>query len=205
MPHYQIMEKYGLSSDAFQRVLDEFGRVRKARAQALAQDVKAGCSDAQLMQKYQLSRDGLQSAFATLVDEGLIGLKELGSRHSLQQESIVVNFRKNVRRKPVEKVTVCEPSHPERQYVLRDISMDGLSLFGMSAEVNQICTLAVLGDDDGEVMPFEFDAECRWATHSLSGDPEIAGFQIVSISEENREPLEALVQRYATPFGFGES
>lgn len=197
MPQNEIMRKYGLSSDAFQKIMDQIVKERRSRAQAIARDVKAGLTNAQLLDKYQLSPEGLRSVFAALVDDGLIGLRELGSRNTLQTESIVVNFRKSVRQRPIEKVTVCEPSHPERQYVLRDISPDGLSVYGMSVHVNQFVTLAVLGDDAGEVMPFEFEAECRWAAPSASGNPESAGFRITNISEENLGPLLDLVERYA--------
>jgi uncharacterized protein (DUF433 family) len=195
----QIKEKYRLSGDDVERIIDQIARERRARAEALAQDVRAGLSNEEILKKYQLSQGGLRSAFAALVDEGLMSLRELGSRNALETDSIVVNFRKNVRRKPIEKVTVCEPSHPERQYVLRDISPEGLSVFGMTAQVNQIVSLAILGDDDGDVMPFEFEAECRWAAPSFSGNPETAGFKIRNISEDNRGPLMALVQRYSRP------
>ena len=197
MPKKRIMEKYALSVSELERIIDQIAQERRARAEAIARDVRSGMSNAALLGKYQLSQSGLRNAFAALVDEGLLTLRELGSRNALETDSVVVNFRKNVRRKPIEKVTVCEPSHPERQYVLRDISQEGLSVFGIRAQVNQIVTMAILGDDDGEVMPFEFEAECRWAAPPLSGNPEVAGFKIMNISEENQRPLMALIKRYS--------
>jgi uncharacterized protein (DUF433 family) len=193
----QLMQKYALSADALQRIVEQILGERKARAEAIARDVRAGLSDVRLMERYQLSRDGLRLAFEALVAEGLIDLRELGARNSLERDSVIINFRQGVRRHPVEKVVVCDKSRPERQYVLRDISEDGLSVFGMDAQVNQTVTMALLGDDDGELVPFEFDAECRWTAPSFSGKPEIAGFRITNISEEALGQLIAIVQRYS--------
>jgi len=59
---------------------------------------------------------------------------------------------------------------------------------GIEAKVGQIHTLTILGDDMGEVAPFEFEALCRWTRRAPDGEL-LAGFEIVNISDDSFEEL----------------
>ncbi len=193
----ELMKKYALSAADLQRAIEQIAEERRARAAAIVRDVRDGLSNSDLMEKYQLSEEGLRIAFAALVDAGLIGLFELGARNSRSKDSVVLNLRTGLRHNPEEKVSVCDQSRPDRRYVLRDISQEGLSVFGIEVQVNQTVAMAILGDDDGDVAPFEFDAECRWTVPATSSQPTVSGFKITHISEENLDRLMLMVRRYS--------
>jgi uncharacterized protein (DUF433 family) len=193
----ELMKKYALSAGDLQRAMAQIAEERRARGAAIARDVRDGLSNSDLMERYQLSEEGLRLAFAALVDEGLIGLFELGARNSRDKDSVVLNLRHGVRHNPAERISVCNQSRPEVQYALRDISEEGLSVYDIEARVSQTITMAILGDDGGDVAPFEFDAECRWTAPASSDKPTVSGFRITKISEENLAQLLAMIKRYA--------
>ena len=101
MSDAQLMEKYGLSAKGlesmFAKLLSinaitqkEIDRrptacsdtvvIHQLTAGELAQEVRDGVSDFELMEKYGLSSKGLQKAFRTLTEAGFIKEEELRSR-----------------------------------------------------------------------------------------------------------------------------
>lgn len=56
------------------------GSGRTVSAQEAARDIRAGMSDADLMEKYKLSSRGLQSLLGQLVDAGIVSQRELDGR-----------------------------------------------------------------------------------------------------------------------------
>jgi uncharacterized protein (DUF433 family) len=192
-----LMRKYGLSEGDLQKAIEQIAHERKARAVAIAGDLKAGLPVSDLMTKYQLSETAFRTALAALVDENLIGLSELSMRTGLTKDSIVLNLRKSARHTPAERMTICDQAHPLKQYLLQDFSEHGLCIIGMSAQVNQISKLAILGDDNGQVIPFEFEAECRWTVPATSTSPARAGFRITKISSEDSWRLREIIRDFS--------
>ncbi len=61
---------------------------RKITAREIMKDVRAGFSDHELMQKYKLSAQALQSVFTKLVKAGVVGQDELDDRIPVQERTV---------------------------------------------------------------------------------------------------------------------
>ncbi len=68
--------------------------MRKTRidAKQAIDDIRAGMSDATLMENYNISSRGLQSLFKKLVSSGLLKQSEIDARSMLQEESVIISL-----------------------------------------------------------------------------------------------------------------
>jgi hypothetical protein len=73
-------------------------------------------------------------------------------------------------------VTICEVGKPGTRYLVRDISENGIGVTGINAQIDETKSLAVVGDEFGEIAPFEFEAQCRWARQLEPDGAICAGF-----------------------------
>ena len=197
MPKAELMEKYGLSPREFRRILRQVARERTVRAAAIATDLRAGLSDPELTRKYQLSEEGLAKVLKALAQDEWITQADLQRRRSPASDSVIVNVRRTTRHIPVLTIAVFDHHSPGRRCVLRDISEQGLAVVGTDVCVNQRKTFAVLGDEFGEVAPFELEAKCRWVQQTGPDDLPIAGFEITRISQEDLVRLRVFVERFS--------
>ncbi|MBI5569139.1 MAG: PilZ domain-containing protein [Desulfomonile tiedjei] len=197
MSKTELMDKYGLSPGQVRRILQQVARERTARAAAIATDLKAGLSDSELRDKHQLSARGLARVLKALIEGKLVTAADLDRRHAGASDSVIVNIRRDTRHAPTVTITVFDHHNPGRRCLLRDISEHGLAVVGTDVCVNQRKTFAVLGDDFGEVAPFELEAQCRWVRQPGPEDLPIAGFEITKISQEDLIKLRLFVERFS--------
>jgi len=191
------MEKYQLSSRQLDHVLKETLKAGRNLAKKVADDVRAGVTDSQLMEKYRLSLDGLHRAFKMLLDGGFI---DKGAYHSrlpkANQAPFFIEKRQGVRRVPRFPVAVVDRADPTNVGRVKDVSGRGLAVIGMQASMGEDKSIAILGDDLGLVSPFEVRVECRWVSIGSGNTEPVAGFQIRAISERDlawlREFLETI-------------
>lgn len=66
-------------------------------AQSAADDVRAGLDDAAIMKKYALSARGLQSLFRKLISAGILSPRELDTRMSETDTSVILDLSIPVR------------------------------------------------------------------------------------------------------------
>ena len=93
-------------------------------------------------------------------------------------------------------VTICEVGKPGTRYQLRDISENGIGIIGIRAQIDEMKSFAVIGDEFGEIASFEFESQCRWA-RQLEPDGEIcAGFRITRIGEHGLLRLREFIQGF---------
>ncbi len=90
-------------------------------------------------------------------------------------------------------VPAYEAGHPEVQGIVRDISEEGVGVAGIDADVGEVKTLVVLGDELGEFSSFEFEGCCRWRFADPNGGRCLTAFAITTISEADFEELRKLV------------
>jgi outer membrane protein assembly factor BamB len=64
----------------------------KIKAVQVIRDINVGVDDSDLMTKYNLSAQGLQSLFTKLVEAGLLSQSELDKRAALRENTVVVDF-----------------------------------------------------------------------------------------------------------------
>jgi uncharacterized protein (DUF433 family) len=211
----ELMEKYELSAKGLQSLflkLLEAKAVTKAElqqrralyqdtiaiqqieAQDIVEDIRSGMPDAELMEKYTLSADGLRRIFQTLMEEGAIAIEDLYAAPVSQYDSVLVeNWREMPRHYLAVTVRIYESHRPEIVGTLSDITEKGIAIAGIEAKVGEISTLVIPADNFVGADPIEFEAKCRWAKETESGE-WFAGFQIARISTKSLEDLKGLIQ-----------
>jgi hypothetical protein len=76
---------------------------------------------------------------------------------------------------------------------VKDITEKGLAVRGISAEIGEFKTFAILGDEIGIIDPFELSAECRWVGRDESNGQTVAGFVVTKISDQDLLSLQQLI------------
>ena len=104
--------------------------------------------------------------------------------------------RGTLRNSPIPVVTICEVGKPGTRYQVRDISENGIGIIGIRAQINEMKSLAVVGDEFGEIAPFEFEAQCRWAKHVEPDGGFSAGFRITRMGEQDLLRLREFIQGF---------
>jgi uncharacterized protein (DUF433 family) len=200
MGRSELMEKYALSSLELQHAFDQIARERETRARAIATDLRQGVSDLELMKTYQLSASAFHRILKTLLDRGFITQDDLKNKSPSGFDVVILDLRKEARHVPAIPITICDATNQkdcaENRHVLRDISGHGLAVKGIDVQVHDIRRIILLGDDFGDVAPFEFEAECRWIRNEACDDQPLAGFEITNISQEDSERLVDFIERF---------
>jgi hypothetical protein len=206
---HDLMVKHGLSNDALQDIykdfveqgllkrMDRFGLAppeRTISAGEVVADLRSGMRMSDLMQKFELSLEGLQGLVTILVDTGAIGRDEIYGDLFLEQDSVVPESVRQLHRFYLDfEIPIYKASRPELQGRIRDITDDGIGTVGLKCEVDQIETFVVLGDAFGDVAPFELEARCRWCRKREDTGEYSSGFQITYISEKDRAEMTKLI------------
>ena len=191
------MHKYQVSSEDVKRAVQEIADTRERIVKEVVRDIRAGMTDVDLMQKYQLSSKGLQTAFTKLVKGNYLNRSELGGRVLSHGETVTVQDGRQIpRRIPAFSVPIFEEKNPAVKGTINDISEKGVKVTGVEAEVDEIKTLVVPEDVFGEFVAFLFQAKCRWVRRDAENQC-VAGFEITNISKMNLEELRYLIKAHA--------
>ena len=168
---------------------------RQINVRDFVNDVRAGLNDVELMERHLLSAKGLHRAFEKLVLKGILLQAELDEREQPYFDTVFFrNMRVLSRHHLVVPLPVYEASQFPHVYgMVRDITETGIGVTGIHAEVDEIKTLSIHPDTFLQIEPFTFRAQCRWTESEAKGH-FMAGFEIVEISQKNRERLSALIQ-----------
>lgn len=203
-----LMKKYCLTAEGLASLfqeLDRSGLLRGISEQGsvpsklvinihqIAEDIRSGLTETQLMQKYHLSPRGLGWVSMTLVTSGTIALQEIYDNLNTSYEDLVPDKLRQTRRYPISfNCTAYEPDNPGVVGKVRDISENGLGIMGLKADMGDAKTLIIPGDEFGEFTSFTFDSTCRWITKDPNG-VFVAGFEISHISIRNLKEFELLL------------
>jgi uncharacterized protein (DUF433 family) len=220
MTDSELMEEYGLSAKGLQSLFSKLLEtkaithaemnqrreiyhdttiIQQIDAGDIVKDIRAGMTDSELMEKYQLSSEGLRFALQTLTDTKVIALDELyGASPTVHDTVFVENMRELPRHYLAIAVEIYESKHPRIRGMLTNVTEKGIAATGMSARVGESKTLLIPAGDFIEADPILFEAECRWAREEKETGEWAAGFQITKISENCMEDLRRLIQ--ALPF-----
>ena len=195
MTRWELMLKYGLSGEQLKKAFEIILEERRKIAVKIAGDVRSGMTGSELMEKYQLSNSGLQNVCQKLLTEGLLGSADIkGLTPPLDNGASVHHERREVsRRSPSLRIVVSDRSNDGLSGTVKDITEKGLAVRGIEADVGELKTLAILGDDIGLVDPFELMAECRWVGSEGSEGQSVAGFQVIAISDQDLQRLQELI------------
>jgi uncharacterized protein (DUF433 family) len=204
MTDSELVTKYNLSEGQLRTVFRQLAELRERRVQMMVADLRSGMTDSELMEKYKLSAEGLATALKFLINANAIGPDELETLNSSGDgDRTLQDSRGTPRNHPIPVVTICEVGKPGANYLVRDISEKGLGIAGIRAQIDEIKSLAVVGDEFGEIAPFELEAQCRWAKQVEPAGEICAGFRITRISEQDLLRLKEFIQGFT--FGFEEA
>ncbi|MGO9117205.1 MAG: hypothetical protein ACLQPD_06285 [Desulfomonilaceae bacterium] len=174
---------------------------RTINAKDIVNDIHKGLTDLQLMSKYGLSLNGLQSVFTKLVQAKAILPQDLFDRPPfLADDSVTVeNIRIGPREKIELTIPVCDAADPNQVGTLRDLSPEGIGVRGIETRKGQIRTLLVVPSHWFPVDAFSLEAVCRWVKRRRAEGIVDAGFEITGISEESKKRLKTTIRLLNLP------
>jgi hypothetical protein len=165
---------------------------REIIAKDFVNDLRSGMNDSELRGKYNLSAQGLQSAFKKLLEVKAVRTSEVFGRVSLEDDTVAIATTRLLPRDELEfpfPIYLCEGTRPTVKGVIKDITEKGLKLSGIEAKLDEVKTFAIPSDKFSQVDPFAFRAICRWVD-----EDGCTGFQIVQISERGTGELQKLIR-----------
>ncbi len=204
MSDAELMNKHELARDQLKSIFKQLAGLRERRIQMLVRDLRSGMAPLELKRKYHLSAKGFESALKLLLEVNAITSTEFkifkfaGDDKLARQDS-----RRTPRSNPIPVVTVYENGKPETRYVVRDISEKGIGVIGIRAQIGETKSLAVVGDEFGQIAPFEFEVQCRWTKHLNLNGQICSGFSVTNISEQDLFRLREFIQGFT--FGTDEA
>ncbi|AFM25932.1 PilZ domain-containing protein [Desulfomonile tiedjei] len=211
----ELMEKYGLCAKGLQSLFRKLIEVRAITREELdrrrttlhktahvtpivgtdlTKDIRAGMSDAELMQKYGLSSEGLRFTLQALIDTQVISLDELYNTTPSQADTVFVN---NMRESPryffAVVVEIYEAKRPHLRGNLSNITEKGIATEGIETREGETKVLVIPTDRFPEIDRIVLEAECRWVKQDENTGEWAAGFEITKISDECLDNLAKLM------------
>ncbi len=169
--------------------------IRQIKTADMVSDVRSGLTDFELVEKYCVSSHGLQKAFQTLVEGGALSEAELRGRSPSQDDTVFIECcRELPRHYLVIAVMIYEQGHPENRGLVRDITEKGLGVVGIPAKVGEVKKLVIPARKFIEADDIVFEAKYFWMQTKQTEERHVAGFQIISISEQSFENLRLLIR-----------
>ncbi len=210
-----LQEKYRLSRTGLESLFSELVKAgysvssrdlvrapikRKISRPQIVHDIRSGMTEAQLMEKYDLSSWQTQKVLAKLLPGGAITWEEVAIL-SLNRDSLTPrDMRQCQRRYPLVSVIVYEQIKPIVKGRVLNISERGLGVMGIRSEVDDLKTLTVAPEGLRLFDPFTLKAACRWFKQGHLGITCTAGFAITHIGEPGLEQLQNLLESMAVAF-----
>jgi len=212
----ELMEKYQLSAKGLQSVFEkllETNSITRAEfewrptpyqdtqfisrliPEEAMMDIRSGMNDFELMEKYNLSPNGLRRAFQSLVDVGLTTHEELANRCPGFAETVFIeSLRELPRHFLAIEVEIYDRERPETRGTLRDITEKGVGISGIDARLGEIKALAIAAEKFIDAEPILFDARCIWVSSEEQEGEIRVGFQIARISDNCLRDLRTLIR-----------
>jgi hypothetical protein len=168
---------------------------RQIKGKEFIEDLHAGMTTAEIMEKYQLSPEGLRRIFRILLDSSAVSSAQLDAMPTLYEDSDQAEGLRRTQRKKIPfDLPVCDDIDSLTTGKVLDVSEGGIRVSGVKCRVGQSKTLMVRPSRFGKCRPFVFEAVCRW----VSGDPRkpettTAGFEITRISALDSAELKKLI------------
>jgi hypothetical protein len=190
----QLMAKHGFSSGQLKKAVAMVLKERSRIALAVAEAVRSGLTAPEIKEKYQFSDSALEKACKQLLTHGLLAPDHVNNL-GLPLDTTASRGherRQSFRRIPSLPITVYDRTGRGAKGAVKDISEKGLGVRGITGVVGESKTLSILGDDFGLIDPFDVEAECRWVGTEGPGGQQVAGFQIIAISDEDSKRLQEL-------------
>jgi hypothetical protein len=167
----------------------------KIKARDIVSDIRARVSDFELMVKYALSPDELDTVLNRLVDEREIRLEELLERSAFFDDPAnrceTRAFPRAYLRVPL---PVHESNNPSNQGVITDMSLTGFRARGISAEIGDAKDLVIDASGIESACTIELRGTCRW-TNKKGGHKWLweSGYNITTVTREALSTIQKVI------------
>jgi hypothetical protein len=157
-------------------------------------DIRAGMTDTELMDKYNLDALGLENAIGKMIKIKALSQEEWDARIPILDEPSEIRVSRALPRKYVYfSLPVYAADDLAVEGSINDISENGLQIAGIRTEVGETRTFLVKPDEFDEIYPFAFDAICRWSREDDEAGDWVGGFEITDISPAGQLELRKLI------------
>lgn len=157
----------------------------------IVKEILSGNTDAQLMEKYDLSVIDLENVFRQLLDMrainhidvmtwSIFGNKVISTEHIRLFPRDNLGFT----------VPIFEPSRPDIEGFVKNVSQTGLCVGGVAATVNETKSFSIALDISRQVVSHPFEVRCRWTYHDEALREFTSGY---SIAEASRKTWQKIV------------
>jgi hypothetical protein len=116
---------------------------------------------------------------------------------SHEDEENYKDKRELARSYPVVELPIFDVDDPTVEGVVTDLSTRGVQVVGIPSKEGQRRTFFIQANEFGAGSPFSFEAECRWVTTDTETGRALAGFEILGISEKDRQQLRMVMNLLA--------
>ncbi len=167
---------------------------RKIKVGNVVTDIRSGMTDAQLMEKYEISAIGLRQLFKQLLEAKAIQFSELRARNAPYQDVAALDdFRSALRDQVTFPLTIYERNNPDNTGSICDISKTGLRTKGVRARLNEIKTFVVPAQESDFGESVIFQAICRW-NQIETGSGDFGGFDLIKVLNGNWRDLQVFIR-----------
>ncbi len=167
---------------------------RTIRAKDIVNDIRAGMTNLQLMEKYQLSSKGLESLFTKLIEFKAVKDGELYGRVPQADDTVDVDQQRVLMRNYLfVNLPVCEADNESENGYVRDVTEKGLQITRLAATVGNGKVLVLKPEGMADIQPFVLEAQCKWVKPATDEEEALAGFEITDISEQGLHELENVI------------
>jgi hypothetical protein len=186
------------------------------RAIDIIDDLRAGMTKLELMEKYQISPKGLGKILKELATLDVISASEPHEPPAVLVYDL--DAVDGIRALPRQPLTIVLPIFIyggvydsnkgrvlQKRGTVRDITEKGVGVRGIKARVDEVKTFVIPANDFFEIDPIVFEARCRWLGPQDRATDSIGGFQIVNISETSLQQLRKLLHALDINHQEGES
>ncbi len=168
---------------------------RTINAADLVNDIRAGLSDTELIEKYRVSAKGLQNLFKQLLSARVMHAYEIYGREQTFDHTVRLEDLRRIPRHPIGfTFPVHDAQSPNNKGLVRDISAKGLKVEGLTVYGGEQRSLVIPPDDVYLKEPIEFLALCRWVVPEQKGLKRVCGLEIIEVSSGNYQRLVELTQ-----------
>jgi hypothetical protein len=175
---------------------------RQVNGQEIVNDLHAGLSDTELMQKYRLSSRGLQSVFRKLLNAKAVTPADIYERSPFDDTTVDVDsISQSIIGYTALSASVYDVRNPEILGSVLDLTEQVMESRGIEAGFNETRTFIVLVGRAAKIEPILLKAKCRWCEREETTGQYRAGFDILSISPEGMKDLKKLIRALALQHG----
>ncbi len=193
----QLMDKYGLSRKDLKTVLRRFQEETERRATQIIQDFVSGLQVQDIAARNGFPAERFVEILRLAISHKLGGNSSLAADMKRISPAGIHGERRRYPRisRPVLTGCITDPSCPEGDRTILDISEKGIAVKGIDARVEDEKTL-FLGETAFDLSdPIVLTCSCRWTGKAEHPDlAQCAGFEITGISESDGRYLKSLIE-----------